>query len=43
MDFKGHRTTAGVSFVFLRVDGGVRAKAEILNPFQGGVGFIPGE
>ena len=28
---------------FLRVDGGVRAKAEILNPFQRGVGFIPGK
>jgi hypothetical protein len=26
---------------FLRVDCGVRAKAEILNPFQSGVGFIP--
>ena len=32
-----------VSFVLLRLDGGVRAKTEILNPLQSGVGFIPGK
>ena len=44
LDFKGPGTTAAAVTVhsgLLWIDGGVRAKAEILNPFQRRVGFIP--